>query len=240
MANNLRYLLQHFCLDGQKIDISSQLDEENADKIEKLNNETVPSINSRIDEIKDTDISNINSRIDDINQKVDTINNTTIPSVQRSVTAVDEKVDEINKSAAKNTKDISSLLENVTTQGNEINSIKNELSAEWTVLLNEYRTPKGFIINMFANKKMHIVQIHARCNAPQTVSDGNSITETIPNLSEYTPHHLACSAVYFNLEYSQDLHGVFSSFHEKELTLSFVLSTFEFTGTFSSSLLYYY
>ena len=36
MANNLRYLLEHFCLDGQKIDISSQLDEENANNIEKI------------------------------------------------------------------------------------------------------------------------------------------------------------------------------------------------------------
>ncbi len=240
MANNLRYLLEHFCLDGQKIDISSQLDEENADKIEKLNNETVPSINSRVDEIKDTDIPHINKRIDNINQKVDTINNTTIPSVQKSVTAIDEKVERINESVAKNTRDINTLSKNVTTQGNDIATIKNELSSEWTVLLNEYRTPKGFIINMFANKKMHIVQIHARCNAPQTVSGGNSITETIPNFSEYTPHHLACSAVYFNLDYSQDLHGVFSSFHEAELTLSFALSTFDFTGTFSGSLMYYY
>lgn len=123
MANNLRYLLEHFCLDGQTIDISSPLDEENADKIEKLNNETVPSINGKIDDIKKTDIPNINSRIDNINQKVDTINNTTIPSVQRSVTAVDEKVDRINESVAKNTRDISTLSENVTMQGNAINSI---------------------------------------------------------------------------------------------------------------------
>lgn len=240
MANNLRYLLEHFCLDGQKIDISSRLDEENADKIEKLNDETIPSINGEVNDIKNTDIPNINRRIDGINQKVDTINNTTIPSVQSSVTAVDEKADRINESVAKNTRDISTLSENVTMQGNDIATIKSELSSEWTVLLNEYRTPKGFIINMFANKKMHIVQIHARCNAPQTVSGENSITETIPNLSEYTPHRLACNAVYFNLEHSQDLYGVFSSFHEKELTLSFALSTFEFTGTFSSSLLYYY
>ena len=54
MANNLRYLLEHFCLDGQKIDISSQLDEENANNIEKINTQTVPSINTRIDDIKNT------------------------------------------------------------------------------------------------------------------------------------------------------------------------------------------
>ena len=54
MANNLRYLLEHFCLDGQKIDISSQLDEENANNIEKINTQTVPSINARIDDIKNT------------------------------------------------------------------------------------------------------------------------------------------------------------------------------------------
>lgn len=211
MANNLRYLLEHFCLDGQKIDICSQLDEENADKIEKMNNETVPNINGRIDDIKNTDIPNIDSRINNINESV-----------------------------GKNTRDISTLSENVTMQGNDITTIKKELSSEWTVLLNEYHTPKGFVINMFANKKMHIVQIQARCSAPQTVSGGNSIIETIPNFSEYTPHHLVCNAVYFNLDYSNDLYGVFSSFHENELTLGFALSTFEFTGTFSSSLLYYY
>lgn len=97
MANNLRYLLEHFCLDGQTIDISSQLDEENADKIEKLNNETIPNINSRIDGIKDTDIPNINSRIDGINVKVE-----------------------------KNSKDIATLSDNVTLQGNDINTINTE------------------------------------------------------------------------------------------------------------------
>ena len=56
MVNNLRYLLEHFCLDGQKIDISSQLDEENANNIERINTQTVPSINARIDDIKNTDI----------------------------------------------------------------------------------------------------------------------------------------------------------------------------------------
>ena len=134
MANNLRYLLEHFCLDGQKIDISSQLDEENADNIEKINTQTVPSINARIDEIKDTDIPSINSRIDNIkntdipsiNQKINTINNTTIPSVQENVTAVDEKADRINESVAKNTRDISTLSDNVTMQGNTINSIETE------------------------------------------------------------------------------------------------------------------
>lgn len=134
MANNLRYLLEHFCLDGQKIDISSQLDEENANNIEKINTQTVPSINARIDDIKNTDIPNINSRIDSIkntdipsiNQKINTINNTTIPSVQTSVTAVDEKADRINESVTKNTRDIGTLSDNVTMQGNAINSINTE------------------------------------------------------------------------------------------------------------------
>ena len=134
MANNLRYLLEHFCLDGQKIDISSQLDEENANNIEKINIQTVPSINARIDDIKNTDIPNVNSRIDSIkntdipsiNQKINTINNTTIPNVQASVTAVDEKVDRINESVAKNTRDIGTLSDNVTMQGNAINSINTE------------------------------------------------------------------------------------------------------------------
>lgn len=134
MANNLRYLLEHFCLDGQKIDISSQLDEDNANNIEKINTQTIPSINARIDDIKNTDIPNINSRIDSIkntdipsiNQKINTINNATIPSVQESVTAVDEKADRINESVAKNTRDIGNLTDNVTMQGNAINSINTE------------------------------------------------------------------------------------------------------------------
>ena len=134
MANNLRYLLEHFCLDGQKIDISSQLDEENANNIEKINTQTVPGINARIDEIKDNDIPSINSRIDSIkntdipsiNQKINTINNTTIPSVQENVNAVNEKADRINESVAKNTRDIGTLSDNVTMQGNAINSINTE------------------------------------------------------------------------------------------------------------------
>ena len=134
MANNLRYLLEHFCLDGQKIDISSQLDEENANNIEKINTQTIPSINTRIDDIKNTDIPNINSRIDtikntdipSINQKINTINNTTIPSVQENVSAVNEKANRINESVAKNTRDISNLSDNVTMQGNSINSINTE------------------------------------------------------------------------------------------------------------------
>lgn len=134
MANNLRYLLEHFCLDGQKIDISSQLDEENSNNIEKINTQTIPGINARIDDIKNTDIPNINSRIDNIkntdipsiNQKINTINNTTIPNLQASVTAVDEKADRINESVAKNTRDIGTLSDNVTMQGNAINSIETE------------------------------------------------------------------------------------------------------------------
>ena len=134
MANNLRYLLEHFCLDGQKIDISSQLDEENANNIEKINTQTIPSINTRIDEIKDNDIPSINTRIDSIkntdipsiNQKINTINNTTIPSVQESVNAVNEKADSINEKVVKNTRDISTLSDNVTMQGNTINSIVTE------------------------------------------------------------------------------------------------------------------
>lgn len=134
MANNLRYLLEHFCLDGQTIDISSQLDEENADKIEKLNNETIPNINSRIDGIKDTDIPNINSRIDGIkntdiptiNQKINSINNTTIPSIDRKIDEVDGKADSINVKVEKNSKDIATLSDNVTVQGNDINTINTE------------------------------------------------------------------------------------------------------------------
>ena len=134
MANNLRYLLEHFCLDGQKIDISSQLDEENANNIEKINTQTVPSINARIDDIKNTDIPNINSRVDSIkntdipsiNQKINTINNTTIPSVQENVNAVNEKADRINETVAKNTRDIVTLTDNVTMQENTINSINTE------------------------------------------------------------------------------------------------------------------
>ena len=148
MANNLRYLLEHFCLDGQKIDISSQLDEENANNIEKINTQTVPSINARIDDIKNTDIPNINSRIDsikntdipNINQKINTINNTTIPNVQASVTAVDEKADRINESVAKNTRDIGTLSDNVTMQGNAINSINTEKIPSMENKVNELTT----------------------------------------------------------------------------------------------------
>ena len=153
MANNLRYLLEHFCLDGQKIDISSQLDEENANNIEKINTQTIPSINARIDEIKDTDIPSINSRIDsikntdipNINQKINTINNTTIPNVQASVTAVDEKVDRINESVAKNTRDIGTLSDNVTMQGNAINSINTEKIPSMENNINELTTKVGTI-----------------------------------------------------------------------------------------------
>lgn len=134
MANNLRYLLEHFCLDGQKIDISSELDEENANNIEKINTQIIPSINTRIDEIKDSDIPSIDRRINSIkntdipsiNQKINTINNTTIPDVQTSVITVDEKTDRINESVAKNTKDIGTLSDNVTMQGNDINIINTE------------------------------------------------------------------------------------------------------------------
>lgn len=134
MANNLRYLLEHFCLDGQTIDISSKLDEENAKKIEKINTETVPSINARIDEIKNTDIPNINSRIDgikntdipSINQKINSINNISIPTLDRRITGVDDKVDSTNVKVEKNSKDIATLSDNVTSQGNDINSINTE------------------------------------------------------------------------------------------------------------------
>lgn len=151
MGNNLRYLLEHFCLDGQKIDISSQLDEENANNIEKINTQTVPSINARIDEIKDTDIPNINRRIDSIknsdipsiNQKINTINNTTIPSVQESVNAVDEKADSINEFVAKNTRDIGTLSDNVTMQGNAINSINTEKIPSMENNISELTTKVG-------------------------------------------------------------------------------------------------
>ena len=151
MANNLRYLLEHFCLDGQKIDISSQLDEENANNIEKINTQTVPSINARIDDIKNTDIPNINSRIDSIkntdipsiNQKINTINNTTIPSVQENVSAVNEKADRINESVAKNTRDIGNLSDNVTMQGNDINSINTEKIPSMENNINDLTTKVG-------------------------------------------------------------------------------------------------
>ena len=151
MANNLRYLLEHFCLDGQKIDISSQLDEENANNIEKINTQTVPSINARIDDIKNTDIPNINSRIDNIKntdipsitQKINTINNTTIPNVQASVTAVNEKADRINESVGKNTRDIGTLSDNVTMQGNAINSINTEKIPSIENNVNELTTKVG-------------------------------------------------------------------------------------------------
>lgn len=134
MANNLRYLLEHFCLDGQVIDISSKLDEENADKIEKINTETVPTINSRIDGIKNTDIPNINSRIDGIkntdipriNSKIESINEVSIPTLERRITGVDDKVDSTNVKVEKNSKDIASLSDNVTNQGNAIESINTE------------------------------------------------------------------------------------------------------------------
>lgn len=151
MANNLRYLLEHFCLDGQKIDISSQLDEENANNIEKINTQTVPSINARIDDIKNTDIPNINSRIDNIKntdipsitQKINTINNTTIPNVQASVTEVNEKADRINESVTKNTRDIGTLSDNVTMQGNTINSINTEKIPSIENNVNELNTKVG-------------------------------------------------------------------------------------------------
>ena len=151
MANNLRYLLEHFCLDGQKIDISSQLDEENANNIEKINTQTVPSINARIDDIKNTDIPNINSRIDSIkntdipsiNQKINTINNSTIPSVQENVNTVNEKADRINESVAKNTRDIGTLSDNVTMQGNTINSINTEKIPSVENNVNELTTKVG-------------------------------------------------------------------------------------------------
>lgn len=389
MANNLRYLLEHFCLDGQKIDISSQLDEENANNIEKINTQTVPSINARIDDIKNTDIPNINSRIDsikntdipNINQKINTINNTTIPSVQESVNAVDEKADRINESVSKNTRDIGTLSDNVTMQGNAINSIntekipsienniseltakvgantnsindlttkvgtntdnigelttkvdtntnsinelntkvntntdsintinntsiphlqseidnlsgggtgsvgelrekvekntadiselngkvetnttaistinntsiphlqsevdsiKSSLNSNWKEILLDYKTPKGFIVSIFDNEKIGIVQVNARLDLPKTVTGGNTITEIIPNLGKYAPHHeSAFSAVFTDLEYTPEYHGVFSSFSGNELKLGFTMPTFDFTARINGSLLYYY
>ena len=134
MANNLRYLLEHFCLDGQTIDISSKLDEENAEKIEKINNEKLPNINKKIEDIENTTIPELNSKIDNIknsdipsiNTKINTINNTTIPNVIKSVNDVDKKVDSTNLKVNKNTNDISSLSENITNQGNSIGTLKNE------------------------------------------------------------------------------------------------------------------
>ena len=408
MANNLRYLLEHFCLDGQKIDISSQLDEENANNIEKINTQTVPSINARIDDIKNTDIPNINRQVDSIkntdipsiNQKINTINNTTIPNVQANITAVDEKADRINESVAKNTRDIGTLSDNVTMQGNSINSINTEkipsienkvkivgdetssntsniaslttnvnelttnvsantdsindltskvstntdsintinntsiphLQAEidslssggtgsvgelrekvekntadistlsgkvdtntrdistlsgkvdtntgdistlsgkvdtntsaissingtsipnlqnqidnvtssltftWDVLMNEFNTPKGFIVTAFINQKLHLIQLHARLSTPQTIESGE-IKEIIPNFSEYTPHYTTSSAIYIDGYVDARTIGIFTAFHESELTLSFKLGSFNFPSTLYGSLLYYY
>ena len=403
MANNLRYLLEHFCLDGQKIDISSQLDEENANNIEKINTQTVPSINARIDDIKNTDIPNINSRVDsikntdipNINQKINTINNTAIPNVQASITAIDEKADRINESVAKNTRDIGTLSDNVTMQGNainsintekipsmennvnelttkvstntnsinnlttkvsantdnigelttkvdtntnsinelntkvnantdsintinntsiphlqeeidnlsgggggsvdelrtqveknttdittlsgkvetnttdistlsgkvdtnttaistindtsipnlqnEVNSIKSSLNFGWKEILRDYKTPKGFIISIYDNEKIGIVQINARLDLPQVVTSGDTIVEIIPNLGKYAPYHESCfSTVFVDLEYNHEYHGVFSSFSGDELKLGFTMSTFDFTGRINASLLYHY
>ena len=405
MANNLRYLLEHFCLDGQKIDISSELDEENANNIEKINTQTVPSINARVDDIKNTDIPNINSRIDSIkntdipsiNQKINTINNTTIPSVQENVNAVNEKADRINESVAKNTRDIGNLSDNVTMQGNTINSIVtekipsvennievvahetqritaahehdmngineslstlhdetssnttnvenltssvNELSTKvnantdsinnlttkvntntdsintinntsiphlqseidnlsgggtgsvgelrekvekntaditelsgkvetnttaistinstgipnlqnqinsitesltftWDVLMKEFHTPKGIVVTAYINRKLKLIQIHAKLSTPQTTGS-DEIKETIPNFSEYTPHYTTSSAVYIDGHVSATTIGIFTSFPDSELTLSFKLESFNFPSTLYGSLLYFY
>ena len=418
MANNLRYLLEHFCLDGQKIDISSQLDEENANNIEKINTQTVPSINVRIDDIKNSDIPNINRRIDSIkntdipsiNQKINTINNTTIPSVQENVNAVNEKADRINESVAKNTRDIGTLSDNVTMQGNAINSIntekipsmennvktvaretqriiathnhdinviseelsalhdetssnttdienlttnvnelntkvntntdsinglttkvnantdsintinntsiphlqseidslsagggsldelrtqveknttdiselngkvetntadistlsgkvdtntsaistinstsipnlqselnliKDSLPNRWEALTENYTTTKGIVISLYANKKLRLIQIHARLRTPQSIEDGE-IKETIPNFREYTPHATASNAVYIEGYVSASVTGVFSSFEGSELTVSFNMSSYNYPATLHGALLYLY
>lgn len=358
MANNLRYLLEHFCLDGQKIDISSQLDEENANNIEKINTQTVPNINARIDDIKNTDIPNINRRIDSIkntdipsiNQKINTINITTIPSIQASVTAVDEKADRINASVEKNTRDISTLSDNVTMQGNainsintekipsmenniselttkvgantnsintinntsipnlqnqidslssggsgslddlrekiqtntndisslsgkvdkntsdistlsgkvdtntsaistinntsipnlqsEVNNIKGSLNFRWSKVLSQYRTTKGFIVDMYVNEKIGLASIYAYCTAPQSVVDGGTLIDTIPDLNKYKPWQTVSSPVNIISGHVENLHGILTVYKGTELTLSFTMSTFAYNAEFSASVLY--
>ena len=193
MANNLRYLLEHFCLDGQKIDISSQLDEENANNIEKINTQTVPSINARIDDIKDNDIPSINSHIDSIkntdipsiNQKINAINNTTIPSVQASVSAVNEKADRINESVAKNTRDIGTLSDNVTMQGNTINSIETEKIPS---VENKLETVARETLKISAAHKRDINGIGESLSAlyDETSSNTSNIGNLTTNVNELT------------------------------------------------------
>ena len=190
MANNLRYLLEHFCLDGQKIDVSSQLDEENADNIKKINTQTIPSINTRIDDIKNTDIPSINSRVDsikktdipNINQKINTINNTTIPNVQASVTAVDEKADRINESVAKNSRDISTLSDNVTMQGNAINSIETEKIPGIENNISELTTKVGANTNSINNLT---TKVNANTDSINTINNTSipQLQNEIDNLS---------------------------------------------------------
>lgn len=193
MANNLRYLLEHFCLDGQKIDISSQLDEENANNIEKINTQTVPSINARIDEIKDSDIPDINRQIDSIkktdmpsiNQKINTINNTTIPSVQEDVNAVNEKADRINESVAKNTRDISTLSDNVTMQGNAINSIETEKipSVENKIEIVAHETQR---ISKAHDKDINDINASLSTLHDETSSNTSNIGNLTTNVNELT------------------------------------------------------
>ena len=203
MANNLRYLLEHFCLDGQKIDVSSQLDEENANNIEKINTQTVPSINARINDIKNNDIPSINSRIvgikntdiPSINQKINTINNTTIPDVQASVTAVDEKADRINESVTKNTRDIGTLSDNVTTQGNAINSINTEkipsIDASLSTLHDETSSNTSNIGNLTTSVNELTTKVNANTDSINGLTTKvNTNTDSINTINNTSIPHL--------------------------------------------------
>lgn len=108
MANNLRYLLEHFCLDGQTIDISSQLDEENADKIEKLNNETVPNIEKDLETAQgkiitlEETVAPLSQKVDDnvtniegLTNSITDLTNNVIPSIKNNVTDLQTKTSDL-------------------------------------------------------------------------------------------------------------------------------------------------
>lgn len=161
MANNLRYLLEHFCLDGQTIDISSQLDEENADKIEKLNNETLPNINVRIDNIKNTDIPNLTQRVSDnetniegLTNNVNDLANNVIPPIKADISALSRNV-ESNTTAISTINDTS--IPNLQNQIDKLSCVSKWVESPQITTTNS----DGLIfkITHFTNGNLHFIDV---------------------------------------------------------------------------------
>lgn len=214
MSDNLRLLLEHFCLDGKTIDISSKLDEENAKNIEKINDETVPAINSRIDSINDVTVPTLERRISDVGDKADdntsrinTINETSIPNLQ-----------------------------------NEINTINESLNFGWKNILNT-TTESGIKVIIFINEKLRLVQLHASMTLPSSNEDGLRIRETLPGLFEYTPHYTTSAPLYFGNHITpESIRGTLTALHlENDLAIELTISDYvSLSGVAEGGVFYYY